>query len=361
MDSMKRSPRNRHLAGALAATVLACALAAAQTVTAQTGDHWVGTWSTATVGRPQSTPPPAGGGGGRGRGGPAPFMQNQCPPNPAPPPGFVHFTNQTLRQIVHTSVGGSRLGSSSATPSAPSRSTSAPRTSRFATRTRRSRPSTARKLTFSGRRLVHDSARRGRLQRSGRSRPFPRQPTWRSTVPAGRHQHAVAADHAHHRGADQLRLRGGESHRQPPSCRRRRRPRTGSSPPGRRAGPGLRWRPRRLRRFDHRRHALDAGHQQPLAGSAGPADAGAEPAAADGRDERGDRRQPRAERRQLPGRHQRAGALRSPRRGAAGRHARDLHGGDQRHRPGTREPDAVGRRRDRRPQADHRARARAGA
>jgi lysophospholipase L1-like esterase len=111
MDSMrKRSPRNRHLAGAFTATVLACALAAAQTVTAQTGDHWVGTWSTATVGRPQSAPPPAGGGGGRGRGGPAPFMPNQCPPNPAPAaPGFVHFTNQTLRQIVHTSVGGSRL------------------------------------------------------------------------------------------------------------------------------------------------------------------------------------------------------------------------------------------------------------
>ena len=110
MDSMKRSPRNRHLAGAFTATVLACALAAAQTVTAQAGDHWVGTWSTATVGRPQTTPPPAGGGGGRGRGGPAPFMQNQCPPNPAPAaPGFVHFTNQTLRQIVHSSVGGSRL------------------------------------------------------------------------------------------------------------------------------------------------------------------------------------------------------------------------------------------------------------
>jgi len=37
-------------------------------------------------------------------------MQNQCPPNPAPAaPGFVHFTNQTLRQIVHSSVGGSRL------------------------------------------------------------------------------------------------------------------------------------------------------------------------------------------------------------------------------------------------------------
>ena len=46
-------------------------------------------------------------------------MANQCPvaaaPVVAPPPGqtfaqppFVHFTNQTLRQVIHTSVGGSR-------------------------------------------------------------------------------------------------------------------------------------------------------------------------------------------------------------------------------------------------------------
>jgi lysophospholipase L1-like esterase len=81
--------------------------------TAQSGGQkWVGTWTTATVGRPQ-TPPPA---------APAlpPFMANQCPAVPAPtvtpPPGqtfaplpFAHFTNQTLRQIVRTSVGGSRV------------------------------------------------------------------------------------------------------------------------------------------------------------------------------------------------------------------------------------------------------------
>jgi hypothetical protein len=79
---------------------------------AQSGrEKWVGTWSTSTVGRPQTPPPPV----------PRlpPFMANQCPvaaaPVVAPPPGqtfaqppFVHFTNQTLRQVIHTSVGGSR-------------------------------------------------------------------------------------------------------------------------------------------------------------------------------------------------------------------------------------------------------------
>jgi lysophospholipase L1-like esterase len=75
-------------------------------------DRWVGTWATAEVGRPQTPALPA----------PAlaPFMVNtRCPAPPmppvAPPPGqtfapppFIHFTNQTLRQIVHTSIGGSK-------------------------------------------------------------------------------------------------------------------------------------------------------------------------------------------------------------------------------------------------------------
>jgi lysophospholipase L1-like esterase len=82
-------------------------------IPAQAADRWVGTWSTAEVGRPQSPLPPA----------PLfpPFMVNQCSPSPAvaaaaPPPGqtfaplpFVHFTNQTLRQIVHTSIGGTKV------------------------------------------------------------------------------------------------------------------------------------------------------------------------------------------------------------------------------------------------------------
>jgi lysophospholipase L1-like esterase len=97
--------------------VIACTLtlAAGTPITgsqAQTsGGHWVATWSTALVGRPQVLPPP-------GPPGPPPFMANSCPQPPAPPapppgqtfgpPLVTHFTNQTLRQIVHTSVGGTR-------------------------------------------------------------------------------------------------------------------------------------------------------------------------------------------------------------------------------------------------------------
>jgi lysophospholipase L1-like esterase len=81
---------------------------------AQSGgaDRWVGTWATAEVGRPQSPIPPA---------GPPlrPFMASKCPvpaaPPVPPPPGqtfapapYIQFTNQTLRQIVHTTISGSK-------------------------------------------------------------------------------------------------------------------------------------------------------------------------------------------------------------------------------------------------------------
>src|SRR5262245_63937023 len=79
MDPLKRRPRLTQAAGVLTAIILACALAAVQIVTAQAGDHWVGTWATATVGRPQARTQPAGGGGGRGRGRQPPGFQNQCP------------------------------------------------------------------------------------------------------------------------------------------------------------------------------------------------------------------------------------------------------------------------------------------
>jgi lysophospholipase L1-like esterase len=88
---------------------------AGPTLAAQSGtEHWVGTWATSGVARPQTPPPPA----------PAlpPFMANACPvvapaaPPVVPPPGqtfappsFVHFMNQTLRQMVHTSLGGSKV------------------------------------------------------------------------------------------------------------------------------------------------------------------------------------------------------------------------------------------------------------
>jgi lysophospholipase L1-like esterase len=109
MNTFPRLLRRTHVAGAIAAVAIAVPLAAVHVAAQNSTDRWVGTWATATVGRPQTAPQP-GGAGGRGRGGPAPFMQNQCPPNPAPAaPGFLHFSNQTLRQVVRTSIGGSRL------------------------------------------------------------------------------------------------------------------------------------------------------------------------------------------------------------------------------------------------------------
>ena len=83
---------------------------------AQSAGRWVGTWSTALVGRPQTPPPPA-------APGPPPFMRNACPAPAAPvnppaaapaggtfgPQPFTHFTNQTLRQIVRATVSGSSV------------------------------------------------------------------------------------------------------------------------------------------------------------------------------------------------------------------------------------------------------------
>jgi lysophospholipase L1-like esterase len=77
-----------------------------------TADRWVATWATAEVGRSQNPAPPA----------PVlrPFMVNtRCPAPAAPPvaspPGqtfapspYIHFTNQTLRQIVHATIGGTK-------------------------------------------------------------------------------------------------------------------------------------------------------------------------------------------------------------------------------------------------------------
>ncbi len=104
MKSCKRQSRLRHPNATIAVVALALSITALHSaVTAQSAsEHWVGTWSTAEVGRPQTPPAPVQ--------GPPPFMPNQCPPNPTPAPaGFMHFANQTLRQIVHTSVGGSRM------------------------------------------------------------------------------------------------------------------------------------------------------------------------------------------------------------------------------------------------------------
>jgi lysophospholipase L1-like esterase len=70
----------------------------------QSADHWVGSWTTALIGRaPDGTQlapvPPA---------APPPATQTPAAPAPAPPPP-VNFNNQTIRQIVHTSIGGERV------------------------------------------------------------------------------------------------------------------------------------------------------------------------------------------------------------------------------------------------------------
>jgi lysophospholipase L1-like esterase len=79
---------------ALSAVIVAAAVWQSSAARAQSvRPPWVGTWATAVVGRPQTPPPvlPATG---------------QTAAVPAP---FVHFSNQTLRQVVRVSLGGSRV------------------------------------------------------------------------------------------------------------------------------------------------------------------------------------------------------------------------------------------------------------
>ena len=99
--------RSRERIGAkwVAAVMLAAFLLALQAIVAQQsgGEHWVGTWATAGVGRPQNAPLPA---------LVAAPQPGQVPPPGAPvqpPAPFMHFANQTLRQIAHTSIGGLRV------------------------------------------------------------------------------------------------------------------------------------------------------------------------------------------------------------------------------------------------------------
>jgi len=108
-----------------AITVVVAAVMAAASLTTATidaqgrGEHWVGTWATAVVARPQPAP-----GGQPSASAPqlplsASGQPNACQPavfgpppgggrGPAPPPP-LNFKNQTLRQIVHVSLGGDRI------------------------------------------------------------------------------------------------------------------------------------------------------------------------------------------------------------------------------------------------------------
>ena len=192
-------------------------------------ERWVGSWSTALVGRPQTPPLP-------GPPAPAPFMRQRmsgpCPRRQlrrsrlragvtfAPPP-FLHFNNQTLRQIVRTSIGGNRAADR-AEQHLRDRAAH-DRAAHVALRDKgiaahsggriRSRP-----LTFSGR--PHPS----RFRRA----PWSTAIRWLSTIPAladlavdhipaGNHQHAVAGDDAHEgaRGKRELRVADRQSRRHP--------------------------------------------------------------------------------------------------------------------------------------------------
>jgi lysophospholipase L1-like esterase len=107
-----RKPGGSGVAAVCALALAIVCLGIEPGVSAQSNERWVGTWATAEVGRPQNPPPFVP--------GPAPFMaNNRCPapatpPVPAPPgqtfapSPYVQFTNQTLRQIVHASIGGSK-------------------------------------------------------------------------------------------------------------------------------------------------------------------------------------------------------------------------------------------------------------
>src|SRR5579872_157040 len=101
----------------LAATGIALYLLAAQPAaqTARTSEHWVGTWATAVVSRapvppqrgaaPQAPAPQAPQGQAPG-GGNAQPAQGRGGAAPTPP---LNFNNQTIREIVHTSIGGDKV------------------------------------------------------------------------------------------------------------------------------------------------------------------------------------------------------------------------------------------------------------
>ena len=86
----------RRVLSTLAIIGCAASVASAQRPSA---DHWVATWTTAVVARAAALPAPA----------PAPAANPAIPPPPGPPaPPPITPNNQTLREIVHTSIAGAR-------------------------------------------------------------------------------------------------------------------------------------------------------------------------------------------------------------------------------------------------------------
>ena len=91
-----------------------------QAQAARTPEHWVGTWATAVVSRVPVPPQRGGGAPPAAPQAPAAAPQGQAPaggnapaaqgrggaPAPMPP---LNFSNQTIREIVHTSIGGDKV------------------------------------------------------------------------------------------------------------------------------------------------------------------------------------------------------------------------------------------------------------
>lgn len=148
-----RSLARQPLVVLVAASLLLPAAAGAQ----GSQDFWITTWATALVGRPQTPPAPVlpaqprPAPVGKSGGGPESVPAPPVPPPPPAPPPFVHFNDQTLRQVVHVSMGGSRarVVLSNAFGTAPLQIGAAAIAVREAGAALR--PGTAHALTFSGR------------------------------------------------------------------------------------------------------------------------------------------------------------------------------------------------------------------
>jgi lysophospholipase L1-like esterase len=91
---------------ASSAVLVAIVLTAVSAFPQNRTDRWVTTWGTALVARPQTPPAPAPAAAPQQATAPAAPGGAPAPAAPAPPPAI---TNQTLRQIVHTSIGGDRV------------------------------------------------------------------------------------------------------------------------------------------------------------------------------------------------------------------------------------------------------------
>ena len=254
---------------------------------AQQGEHWVGTWTVASVGRPQVRS--AAGRARRGSGGPGPAGTDSAS---APVP-FMHFNNQTLRQIVRTSIGGRRVrvvlsnafGTSPLTIGA----------AHVAVRDVGSAivPASDRALTFSGRPTMTMPSGAVVFSDPVDLAVAPMSDLAIDLYVPGNTNTPSPLTFFRRGTADELRLRNRQSRRNVGLPRCRHHPELVPRLASRGDGAGSVGRDRDRGRLDHRGFTLDAGYQQPLPESPGPAPVGL--AVTDGRAQCRHRGQSRAE------------------------------------------------------------------